>query len=283
MTMEDLDWNAVWIERQRRNSQSGRGGGCSQTWMSEEAANKYWRRMMTGYGAQERLQDMLESVRSDFRVLDIGAGPGNFTIPIAQKVKKVTVVEPADGMVSVLQNNIRNAGLNNIDIVHKKWDDVDSEIDLCPPYQFCFASYSLGMSNLYESIKKMLSATRGVILIYWHAGDQPYDKEAAYLWPLLHQKVFYPIPKSNVVFNVLYQMGIYPHVEPIFSTNTVSFSSFEEAMKEYHRRYDVQTAEQENRLSDYLGTRLERQNGGYVITNQHYGMKIWWRNGEERQ
>jgi hypothetical protein len=32
------------------------------------------------------------------------------------------------------------------------------------------------------------------------------------LWLRLHGREFYPAPKCEVIYNVLYQMGIYPHV-----------------------------------------------------------------------
>lgn len=280
MTHDDFDWNAIWIERQIENRNSGRGGGCQQTWMSEPAARRYWQRAQTGYAVQERLQDLSLLVNEESRILDIGAGPGNLALPLAQKAAMVSCVEPADGMVKVLRENSLQAGIGNIQIIHKTWDDIDIKIDLSPPYQLCFASYSLGMLNLRESIEKMCAVTNGTIILYWHAGNQPWDKEANHLWPLLHQKPYFPIPKCDVVFNLLYQMGIYAHVQPIHSVNTITYNSYQDALEDYKQRFEVNTREQENLLQEYLSTQIDQQNGQISLTSTHNGMKIWWINQE---
>lgn len=42
----------------------------------------------------------------DSSMLDIGAGPGSFTIPFAQHIKSVTAIEPSKGMVAFLIGRI---------------------------------------------------------------------------------------------------------------------------------------------------------------------------------
>lgn len=277
MSYANFDWNAIWIEQQKKNMAAGLGGGCSSIWMSKEAAQKYWERSLTGFNAQQRLQDLLSLTKPGDRILDIGAGPGNLSIPMASHVAQITCVEPADGMVFVLQENIGAADIGNVTVVHKKWDDVDIETDLCPPYQLCFASYSLGMLNIHEAIEKMIAVTDGTIVIYWHAGDQPYDQEARVLWPLLRGIEHTPIPKVDIVFNLLYQMGIYPDVKSIRSVNKTIFSSMENALSDYELRYGLTTAEQRRRLQEYLTAHLVEEDGEFTISNEHNGMKIWWR------
>ena len=77
------------------------------------------------------------------RVLDIGAGPGTLAIPFTQKVAHVTTVEPAEGMCSVMREKMAEFGAKNISIVQKRWEDVDVEKDLQPPYDVVIASFSL--------------------------------------------------------------------------------------------------------------------------------------------
>ncbi|MHC6203814.1 hypothetical protein ACYULU_11540 [Breznakiellaceae bacterium SP9] len=51
------------------------------------------------------------------------------------------------------------------------------------------------------SLEKMMTVTLGTIVIFWHAGIQS--------WPLLHNKPYYPVPESNIIFNLLYSMGMH--------------------------------------------------------------------------
>jgi precorrin-6B methylase 2 len=53
------------------------------------------------------------------RVLDIGAGPGSLAIPLAEMVAHVTAVEPAEGMMEILKQNMETYGTRNIDCVYK--------------------------------------------------------------------------------------------------------------------------------------------------------------------
>lgn len=62
-------------------------------------------------------------------VLDIGAGAGNFTIPMAKKAAHITALEPAPAMLSVLQKTFVMKGLvmysiwtrNGRLLIHSRW------------------------------------------------------------------------------------------------------------------------------------------------------------------
>ncbi len=73
-------------------------------------------------------------ITSQFHVLDIGAGPVTLAIPFAQKAARVTAVEPAEGMCSVMKEKMSEFSLSNIRVVQKRWEDVDVAVDLEPPY-----------------------------------------------------------------------------------------------------------------------------------------------------
>ena len=90
------------------------------------------------------------------RVLDIGAGPGTLAIPFAQKVAHVTAVEPADGMVSVMREQMAEFGVNNITVVQKRWEDVEVKRDLQPSSEVVNASFSQGMADIRSVIEKMV-------------------------------------------------------------------------------------------------------------------------------
>lgn len=57
--------------------------------------------------------------KSDETVLDIGAGIGGLTIPLAKKVKKIVAIEPEPTNVTYLQANITKNRLKNVRVVEK--------------------------------------------------------------------------------------------------------------------------------------------------------------------
>jgi SAM-dependent methyltransferase len=73
------------------------------------------------------LNTLLGLVRPGETWLDIGAGGGRFTLPIALRAGRVIAVEPSEGMRGVLQQGIDELGVDNIDVVPSLWP-VEGEI-----------------------------------------------------------------------------------------------------------------------------------------------------------
>jgi hypothetical protein len=155
-------------------------------------------------------------------------------------------------MAEILSRQIKMGIPRTISIVNKRWEDVDIERDLLLPYHLTIASFSLGMLDLRESIQKMIAATTGTIVIYWHAGLQSWDEDSMELFPRLHSKRYYPVPESDIVFNVLYSMGIYPDVAVLRRNWKTVYPSFEELFDSYALRYNAVTEDQKKLLAAYL-------------------------------
>jgi hypothetical protein len=118
--------------------------------------------------------------------------------------------------------------------------------------------------------------TTDLIVIYWHAGDQPWDREAKILWPLLHHREYIPIPKSDIVFNLLYEQGIYPDVKVYRIETSVIYPSFEDALCEYAERFEAENEQQMEILSAYLKKELQQENGQYTHVNLNTSMRLSW-------
>jgi SAM-dependent methyltransferase len=278
MTAIDLnaiDWNDIWMKAQWQNIDSGHGGECWHSWTDKETAKEFFHHSLQSPAAKERIADICSMIRVGARALDIGAGPGNIAIPVAKIAARVTAVEPAPGMAAVLREQIALENMDNIQLIHKKWDDVDKE-ELQPPYDLTFASFSMGMIDLKESIEKMMEVTLGTIAIYWHTGIQPWDQESMELWPLLHGKPYYPVPESNIIFNLLYSMGIYPDVKVLRHTRKTLYDSFEAALETYASRYDAKEPEQLRILEEHLAKKLYHVEGKRMLVANNASMKISW-------
>ncbi|AEF84578.1 methyltransferase type 11 [Treponema primitia ZAS-2] len=272
---KNLDWNDAWMDAQRLNIDSGHGGECWHSWENKEAAKEYFQHSLHSYAAKERIADLCSQVRPESRVLDIGAGPGNIAIPIARIAKQLTAVEPAPGMAAIFQDQLSMENIDNIQLINKKWDDVDTE-ELRPSYDLSFASFSMGMIDLKASIEKMMEVTLGTIVIFWHAGIQSWDRESMELWPLLHGKPYYPVPESNIIFNLLYSMGIYPDIKVLRHNRKIVYNSFEAALEAYAGRYDAKDPEKRRVLEKYLKDKLYQADGKRMLFTTDVGMRLSW-------
>ena len=273
----EIDWNEVWKDQMRRSREVSTAKECASIWESRESALKFWNMSKKNSHRVEETIGETE-ITHESRVLDIGAGPGTLAIPFAKRVSHVTVVEPADGMTSVLREKMAEEGADNIDIVQKRWEDVDVADDLDPPYDVVIASYSLGMPDIRSAIENMIEAAAlgGHIYLYHFAGETHWDGDGRALWPRLHGKEYQPGPKSDVLYNVLYQMGIYPHVRSFKLQHTQRFGSMDGAMEHFRHEYRISTPEQEAIVAEYLARVLKEENGGFVLPASSVRVKIWW-------
>jgi hypothetical protein len=272
---ETMDWNSVWIEKQRLCIESGWGRECWQAWEDEASAWEYLD--MSRPVSRKRVDDICSLVKPDWRVLDVGAGPGNIAVPLSALCAHVSAVEPALGMALILNKQIEAAKIDNIRLVNKKWDDVIPARDLSPPYELSFASFSLGMRDIRASIIKMMSVTSREIVIFWHAGPQSWDGHTMELWPLLHGREYHPCPQSDVLFNVLYSMGIYPDIRVLRLDTEIVYETFEEVFSQFASRYDVINDRQREILIEYLESRLFKKDGKLLLPRREASMRFSWK------
>lgn len=271
-----MDWNKIWKELMLTQQGLDKTGDKNNHWNKKENAERFWKRTQENSKKTDLVLSELP-LTSSSRVLDIGSGPGRLAIPLAKKVSQVTAVEPASGMVDILKENMHKQKIDNISCVNKRWEDVDVENDLNMPYDVVIASFSLGMPDIKEAIQKMEQASSKYIYLYWFAGITPWEKHSITLWPELYGTNYVPGPKCDVLYNVLYNMGIYPDVR-VFSMNYVNyFSCLDEAVDFYKDRFVIETPEQDDILRDYLQDMLIQENNQLVENGVSTRVRISWK------
>lgn len=274
--LKDIDWNDVWKAQMRLSHESSPGRDCARIWESRESAERFWR-------MSEENKDRVDKtiwetdITPESRVLDIGAGPGTLAIPFAKMVAHVTAVEPAEGMVSILKEKMAEHGVGNISVVQKRWEDVDLRADLESPYDIVIASFSLGMHDIRSAIQEMVDASSKYVYLYHFAGETSWDRQWRDLWPKLHGKEYYPGPKGDVLYNVLYQMGIYPDVRTFRLRHNQRYSSLQEAVESLSPQAQIRSPEQEAVLRDYLSRTLKEENGSLIMPASSIRVKMWWK------
>ncbi len=276
MSYTDIDWNSVWKDLHERNTESRGSGGCASAWVSREKAHAF---LTQSRENPERLHHVIDSLplRADSSVLDIGAGPGTLAVPIARHAARVTAVEPAVGMAEVMREYAAGEGVSNLRIVQKRWEEIDPAADLDGPYDIVLASYSLGMPDIRTAIETMCEVSTGWVYLFWFAGTTAWEQAMVDLWPGLHGEEFRSGPKVNVLYNVLYSMGIYPDVEAVRMEHTRRFPSIDAAVDEFREQYRITSPAQEELLREYLATTLLQEEGdGYLHSGATTRVRLWW-------
>lgn len=270
------DWNLIWQKLYNENLESRGTNDCASIWVSQEKARSFMKQSREN---PERIRHVIEGlpIHSGSRVLDIGAGPGTMAVPIAKVAAHVTAVEPSPGMTSVLAEYAEEEGISNIQIVQKRWEDIDLSSDLDGQYDVVVASYSLGMPDIKEAISTMYEVSSGWVYLYWFADTTSWEQAMIDLWPKLHGREYRTGPKADIIFNLLYSMGIYPNVETADMDHVRRFPDIASAVDEYRDQYGIQTPEQEAILREYLKGVLVQKGDELIQSGMTKRVKIWWK------
>jgi SAM-dependent methyltransferase len=272
----DPDWNEIWKIRQKRHELSKASDDPSHNWDRKENAERYDANSRSEYDARIRMTIDGLDVNRNSRVLDIGAGPGTLAIPLAPRVREITVVEPGAGMVSILRERAAKESITNISCIQKRWEDVDITLDLSGPYDTVIASLSLTMEDIRAALEKMDAASRKYVYLYWFVDLPFWERMYADLWEPLHGSPYNSGPKADCLFNVLYQMGIYANIEMLPLSKEYKFSSCEEMETFFNRRFNAQTPGQQKIVKKYLAPLARRDGPGITISGISTFAKIWW-------
>ena len=110
-------------------------------------------------------------------VLEIGPGPGTVTVPLSKLVRQVTAVDLSLRNIAHLEENLREEGCENVEVINKNWLRIDDDT-LRDRYDLVFCSHFLWMiPDLEEHLAKMENASRRYCAIVQPAGRGDIVKE----------------------------------------------------------------------------------------------------------
>jgi SAM-dependent methyltransferase len=102
------------------------------------------------------------ALQAGSRVLDVGAGSGNWAIPMAEMGATVVALEPSGVMIEILKEKMaaKNIGPDQIHIIQQTWQDVDVKKEgWAGQFDLVFASMSPGVRDP-ETLEKLMQASR---------------------------------------------------------------------------------------------------------------------------
>jgi SAM-dependent methyltransferase len=134
---------------------------------------------------RRRDEPTLEALRSLVHatdsILDIGAGGGRYTLPLALECREVIAVEPSEGMRQVLADGMAAHGITNIRSVNARWPQEANELhaDIALISHLGYDVEDIG--PFLDAMEAAAGRLCVAVLL-----SQPPPTEADRLWPLVH-------------------------------------------------------------------------------------------------
>ena len=277
MQEEVIDWEKIWEKLYEEREKMKRKESGIKVW--DKAAERFLEsRKANDYEYGRKVVDAFkEVITPESEVLDIGAGPGTFVIPFARTVKKVTAVEPSNGMVEYLRRNAEEAGIENFELITKKWEDIDLST-IAGKFDLVISTIVAWMfKDIWNYLERMEKASKGYCCLVEGIGgyrEGRFDE----LWQKVTGKDYAEwsrtYPNSNFFYNILYNRERFANIKIINYATQRSVDSWVRFMEDFFDGYITEmTPEVRKIIKEHA---IENAEDG-EIKSQNSAAVIWWK------
>lgn len=266
--MNSTQWAELWRELASHDLMAGAEGEAGMT--------ERWRRVARQLDSGERagadplLEHILARLAPDSTVLDIGAGIGRWTLPIARNAHRVTAVEPLADMQEVLIERAASHGLANLEVVRAPW--LEAQV---PPHDVVIAAHSTYTTpDLAAFVRKMDACARRTCYLALRvpAHDGVIGELSARLRGRWHDS-----PNFIVGYNLLVSAGFYPNV--LMEPKALRFwtdATLDDAVARTMRHLHIEGSGHDAAIREVLSRRLVLEDGAYRWPDGMRSALVWW-------
>ena len=274
-SLHETRWEDLWQQQMNQNRVCKNHLECASIWITVEKAREFWNSACMNPGKYAHIIEMIRTLHPR-KILDIGGGPGTLALPLAERGSQVTVVEPAVGMITVLNENATGSGIPGIHPINQRWEEVEIQ-DLHGPYDVVIACFSLGMPDISDAVRKMEQVCSGTIMLVWFAGITPWEIVLQDLWQKYHQTPYSRGPKSDILFQVLYQMGIYPDVRVNREKDLIEHGQINDIVNDYAQRLCISEGADRTPIEEYFKALISERDGTCRLPGELTTMILSWK------
>lgn len=239
---------------------------------SERQARWYNEALKLSDYPQKAMAVLAPLARGCRTILDVGAGVGALTIPLAKLVEKVTALDPSAAMLEELRRNLEQEGLQNVVCVEAAW----GEVELSPHDLVLVAN----VPHVLEDIPRFLKAAERIanyFIVLVQNVDLGRDKfYLDELYPLLLKKPFERRGDYLRAYTALHRLGIHADVRIIEYDFDQPFADLEEAVEFWKEHLRLEGSEHDDALKAFLGKKLQQGHGGLVAPIHKKSAVISW-------
>lgn len=279
-----VDWVKVWKNCKKKSLWTKSARKRTDPW--EPLAKDYDEIMFLTDYPRATLKRVLGFIEPKHSVLEIGAGTGLLTIPIAKEAKHVTAVEPSEAMLRILRSKILKEGLSNISIIKERWESIGEE--RLSSYDVVLAAYSLDMADIDEALRKIDRYGRELVLI---VHSHYYENDGLRIANNLLRKLqgYKETPhycaSYTLLVNILYQLGIHPNIEITRKRGNIPWDYYIRFRRLVCGQMTDWSTEIEKHIFDELKKRrlILHLDGKHWIYGNSIEALLWWKPNEKAE
>lgn len=261
-----------WIEKLQQDLDMNT---CEAFW--DDRAEGYSHRSERRQEKANKLAEELVSrgfISENSCVLDIGCGPGAYSMAFARKCREVVAMDISSKMLEKLREEINHQGIDAIIPIKGNWDEIDlKEYGWHQRFDLVIASMSPAIHD-WDTLKKMIEASRGSC--YASSFIERKDIVGDEIHQLIGKQRTHKTDKIECIQNILQLTGINPELK-IQQQSWEMRMSVEEAFRHYTQkiRIEQELSEKETeRIRRFLDIRQEE---GVIVekTEATVGELLW--------
>ncbi len=224
------------------------------------------------------LDALLAIARSSDTWIDVGAGAGRFSLPLALYVESVVAIEPSGAMRAEFANLQIEHGITNIDLRDGRWPTDDPVItDIGDVALISHVAYDIEPIGGFLDTLERSARRECVAILFDHSPSAMFWQ----VWPAIHGEEQVQLPGGNEFVALLKARGASVEasvIQPRGDRQRFVFDAPEAAIEWARRR--LWLAENSARLPllrEAVAELLIERDGGWTLPDQPSQLLIRWR------
>ena len=208
-------WESAWHEAIEADQERKRAEKAVAVW--NRRAKSYDKNVGSESGNRRVAEalaflDAYGALSKKLRILDLGCGPGNFTMAFAERGHEVVALDPAAEMLATLQEKLEERPDLQplVKPVVADWIPLElADYGWSGHFDLVFASMTPGVQDV-TTLQKVMQASRQYVYVSRFAGPRTQPSVQA-IWEHFHDRPYYS-RSLDILFplNWLYAMGYQP-------------------------------------------------------------------------
>ena len=271
-----IDMNEIWQKEQGWNTEKKSGRK-----YDDQKELAFWDQLAPHYSVQfnlyrdvKGLGDWLhQKFGEGQRILDLGCGTGNFTLPMATYSKEILALDFSPAMLQVLSHNLKQRNIQNVKTALCKWEDYEGAYP---------ADYVLSVNSLYrvcymqEALSKIVTyGKKGFVIVRTVLKPLLYD-----IYDELHLN-YHRNNDYMLMPMMLWNMGIHADVTYTHYDRTTTYANWHAVEKQMIEDLgELSYLNYSNQLEDHFLAKAVKTDKGYTFTSKRIVVVISCFNGK---